>query len=568
MAGLFGIISDRVGMENLKIEVLGLGRLIFDEKRYSNAFIQKYTCPKFLKDKVFSEKEGIFIAIDGYILNFKILKNKYVANDYFETIKKMYECCGDEFFNEFRGEFSGVLYDKIKNKWLVFTSHTGSKPVFYYKSDELIIFSSEVKVICQILRKHNSDYSLDELGAYFLLTYGFMIEDFTLINEAKKLKPGNYLKIEDGKFLCAQYHRFGTVDYRHDSKKKIIDTLDELFINAVKSEYEKDLEYGYKHIATLSGGLDTRMNVMTANKLGYRDILNITFAQSNYYDERISKKIATDLGYEYLFCSLDTGNYLKDIESPVLCNDGLVLYSGSAHLLASIRKINFERYGLVHTGMLGDAILGSYLTKPAPVKPVAQMGTYSEYLMKAVVPKIETEVDRYLTEDVFKLYNRGFNGILNGNWTIGQFTECVSPFLDVDFIEYCLSIPPSLRYKQRIYLEWMITKHPTYTKYIWESTKLRPSTNRILPFILKVLHRSYIKVTGRTDLLSMYPFQYWYDTNSNLRSFVENYFKENIALLDDHGDLKKDCESLFNSGTMIEKTQVMTLLEAVKLYFH
>ncbi len=567
MPGFVTVISKDLDCDSLGIEYNCLGKLVIEKKQYDNALVERYTIPKFLEDKVFREDEEVFVLIEGVILNFRDLKSKYASTDYFSAVKNMYRENGDDFFSEFKGEFSGILYDKINKKWLVFTNPTSSKPVYFYRGNGFCIFSSELKVVSQILRKLNCKYSLDRLGAYFLLTYGFMLADYTLIEEVKKLMPGSYAKIEGDKVSFHEYTKFENIQCTNESKEEIIDTIDILFKESVRLEYEKDLEYGYKHIATLSGGLDSRMNVMVANELGYRDVLNITLSQTNYYDENIAKKIASDIGYGFLFCSLDNGNYLKNVRDPVLCNDGLVLYPGSAHLLSCIEKINFDHFGLMHTGMLGSGAVGAYLSKPRLVRPTAAAGAYSLYLIERVLPKIRSEVERYESEELFKLHNRGFNGIFNGNWTINQFTESASPFMDVELIRYCLSIPPSLKYRRKITIEWIHSRHPDAAKYIWELTKIRPSMNRILPFIAKVLRRSYIKAFDKTNLLSMNPFQHWYRTNSGLRLFVNDYFRENLYLLDDYHQLKTDCTSLFNQGTLLEKAQVMTLMAAIKLHF-
>lgn len=39
----------------------------------------------------------------------------------------------------------------------------------------------------------------------------------------------------------------------------LIDMLDEKFRAVVKLEFDKDIEYGYKYLVDLSGGLDSRM---------------------------------------------------------------------------------------------------------------------------------------------------------------------------------------------------------------------------------------------------------------------------------------------------------------------
>ncbi|WP_278599635.1 hypothetical protein, partial [Clostridium tertium] len=63
---------------------------------------------------------------------------------------------------------------------------------------------------------------------------------------------------------------------------------------------------------------------------------------------------------------------------------------------------------------------------------------------------------------------------------------------------------------------------------------------------------------------NMNPFNKWYNENNELRSFINEYLSENIYLLEGYPELKKDCEILIKEGNVIEKTQVMTLLNFIK----
>lgn len=41
----------------------------------------------------------------------------------------------------------------------------------------------------------------------------------------------------------------------------------------------------------------------------------------------------------------------------------------------------------------------------------------------------------------------------------------------------------------------------------------------------------------------MNPIEYWYRTNISLKTFLDNYFKDNIDRLDQFPELKTDCEN-------------------------
>jgi len=84
----------------------------------------------------------------------------------------------------------------------------------------------------------------------------------------------------------------------------IIDELDNLFVEAVKAEYDKDIEYGFKHVSTLSGGLDSRTNLLTAHRLGYKDVLCLCFQRTIILMRSCPKNSVRFLDY-YLFYSLN-----------------------------------------------------------------------------------------------------------------------------------------------------------------------------------------------------------------------------------------------------------------------
>ena len=565
-------IKEKTILEDINIKLRSFSDLQKNRIIYDNLFIERFTNKKFMKDKVFFEDDNIIICNEGIILNFAELSNRFATKNYFDLIKKLYIKYNNQFFTQFKGEFSGILYDKIEKKVILYTNRTSSKPLYYFVSNDYFIAASELKVVTKMLSILGIKYSLDEIGANFLITYGSTFEDFTLIQEIKKLKPGHYINIEKNNVSIEKYHIFSNEPILSIEKKKIINNLDQLFINAVKLEYNKDLEYQYKHITTLSGGLDSRMNVMTANELGYNNILNITFSQNDYLDERIAKKISSDLQNDFLFYSLNNGNYLMNIKDPVICNDTLVYYSGSAHMLDCIKKIDFREYGLLHTGMLGDAVLGSYLNgmnKKQGKVPLSKTAWNYDNLTLSTLNRLDKYYKEYESDELFKLYNRGFNGIFNGYWTINQFTEFGSPFLNVDFLSYALRIPINYRFKGKIYIEWIIRKHPRYAKYIHEKSVAKPSVKLFHLNYLRFMFKWVItKKLGKYMPLSMNPTEYWYRTNKNLKEFIQSYFYENIHSLDKYPELMNNGKTIFDNGNLMRKTQILTLLEAMKLYFN
>lgn len=576
MTGFTAVICDNKNVINkitsLKENTFTCENEYINQKIIGDIYIiEQFTLSKFLNDKTFQEDSEYIIGIEGVILNLYQLKETTKQTSVFETIKFLFITEGNNFAGQLRGDFSGFIYSKRENKWFVFTNPVNSKKIFYYQKDNLFIFSSELKNISHILHELNLKINLNKNAAYLLITYGFMLEDITLIDGVKSLSPGNVLIVENGKISLHEYFHLRNISHTRDSKEAVIEKMDELFVKAVWLEFEKDNEYRYKHIATLSGGLDSRMVVLMADKLGYREQLNFTFSQSNYLDELIAKKIASDYGHEFLFQSLDNGNYLKDIDKAVFYNDGLITYSGSAHVMMNIGNMNFSQYGMIHTGMVGDAVIGSFLSQPYIIPPSVGSGVYSAKKLPKISSFVSEIVKKYPSEELYKFYNRAFMGAMNGYNYFETVSQATSPFLDVDFLSYCYSIPESLKYKQNIYLEWIAAKHPEFARYPWEKTGVSPlkSTNYKRYLDIGYYRRMRLKLFDRLsgNLKSgMNPFDAWVTENTELINTIKNYFQGHIYLLERDKELREDCISLFNTGNAGEKFQVLTLLAAIKLH--
>ena len=151
---------------------------------------------------------------------------------------------------------------------------------------------------------------------------------------------------------------------------------------------------------------------------------------------------------------------------------------------------------------------------------------------------------------------------------IQQFTEFSSAFLNVDFLEYALSIPTELKYRWRIYLDWIRRKHRDIGKYKWEQTMT--SINKWHPYFRALSYsKRVVRALKRrlhlSRLYNMNPFEAWYRSNPSLREFLGSEFRENIGKLDINPEIKDDCITQFKQGNTIQKTQVLTLLRAVDI---
>ena len=548
-----------------------LSQLANSEQKFHLAY---HTSAKFYNDKIQYENSDFYLLLDGFILNKRdLFQEVHTLEAWAHFVFNLYLQEGDDFFKHLKGSYYGFLWDKKENKWVLFTDHISSKPLFYAQYEKRIVFSNQYADLIDYLKQKGENLSLNEYSSYLLLTYGFTFEDITISNEIHRTMVGHYTRIQNDTIDHIKYFSIknNTIEI---SEEEAINKIDYYFINAIRSAFEKDKEYGYQHVANLSGGLDSRMTVMVAHALGYSDQVNLTFSQSNYLDETIAKQIASDLKHDWIFKSLDHGAFLKNIDETTNITGGNVLYYGLSHGLSLYQYINFEHLGIMHSGQIGDVIISTFYSSLDKNKPFSLGdGAYSKRFLDRI--KQTQFKESYPNEEIFKLYIRGFYGANQGLQAIIRQTETYSPFYDIDLMEFCLSIPLELRFNHYIYKKWIKAKYPEAAQYIWEKIKVpinypfmipikgkRVPLNQLFPIFLRKIG---LKKQSLESKNHMNPLEYWYQTNENLRIFMNDYFHKNIERLNSYPQLKADCIALWNNSKGTERNQVLSLLSAAKL---
>lgn len=508
----------------------------------------------FLNDKVFTETTDYIIGIDGVILNLSELLNSYAQKDLASFILSLH-IQNSNLVDLLNGDFSGFIFDKKTEELVCFTNQIGSQKLFYTQHNTSTIISHRFETVCNFKK----DNSLNISAAYDLLTYGGMMENKTLVEGVYRLIGGERLSIKNNILSITNYCDFNTTEPKIENSNKAIELLNSQFEKLIKLEYEKDVEYNYKHYATLSGGLDSRMNVMTANKLGYKTH-NFCFSQSGYADHLIAEKISKDLNNPFTFISLDNAEYLTELEENLSIYDGLIFYLASAHFNFTLNHLNMKDGGLIHTGQIGDAILGGFVSLGKP-------NFFSSMMSDKLAHKLDhVDTSKYASEETFKLYNRLFNVTIAGSYVASHHnTYLTSPFIDPTFIKLCLSLGTDLKKEGKIYINWINKLKPEIAKYKWEKTGFKPNAQwkNTLSKYTKKVKKSYYSATQQQHKSSMNPYDYWLNNNQEIASFFTNSF--NIALNQiENKELKEDVVFLFNNGNTIEKSMVLTLLYSIK----
>ncbi len=521
--------------------------------------------PRFAGEKINYEDARYIVISDGLVLNSEEVKrvsSTASLRDYYLQIIKESRTP-----DELIGPFNAFLYDKIERRGLAFGNQTGDSSIFYYYDKVLsrIIISNNYNRIADKV----STRELDEMAAHCLITYGFYVDDLTIIKGVKRVQAGNFIELVDDKHSVKQYHHFDFMTKEQITMDEAIEQLDVLFRKAVRRCFEKDREYGYcNHLASLSGGIDSRMVNVVARDLGYSNINNYTFGQSFSDEVKYAFLIGKYLKNPIYYRVTDDNSYFFDIEQTIRELWGMCYYA-SNHCNSQFNQfVNYDNVGLVHTGQIGDVILSSRIdTNSREVD--FNLGRNSQLLKLRY--KAKTNIGN---REEFYIYGRQAQGTLATSYSVLPYSYIVSPFLDKELIEFCARVPYEIRRNHRLYWAWIERKYPI----AGEIPSTRNKAERNVSFkdnaILHV-HGIQARIKGIRNYFSskgsqnhMNPYQYWLETNSKLKEFVDTYFAEHIGLISNYPELQNETKELYSRGNTFDKLMAISMLATVKVYLN
>lgn len=536
--------------------------------RYKDIIAIENFNDKFINDKIFFQDDEFIIILDGVIFNFKDLSNKNGIHDNINLIKKLFKRDGIRFIKELRGNFSGIIYSKSDDLYYAFTNHLGNKFCFYSLEDKNEIVSTDIFEIVKYRKRMGLNVNEDNDGINLMLTFGYMFYNKTLIKQVKKILPGCYLKSYNGSMIEEEYYKYDNTNIQTMSEDVAMREMNERFLSSIKLSFNKDLEYGYDHLGFLSGGMDSRMILIAAHSLGYKNINCITFSENYSLDELISREIANDFKFNGIIKSLNNGLYLENIDKCIESNSGEIVYCGAAHAVDSISKINLDRYGMIHNGNLADIMHGDYISADKHTKINMTNWAYSKRLY-STIEHLQKEAEKlYLNEEHFAIYNRGINGILNGSISLYDKLETAEDFMDPDIVDFSMQLDPKYKYRENLFIKMVNKYYPEAVKYKWQRWNARPKDKYInlmegnFGRVYKRLSKEYYSLIYKEDRLNMNPFDVWYKNNINLKNTIEGRYSEKIDLVSD-SIIRKNCIELFENGCFTEKAQVITVLEVL-----
>ena len=339
------------------------------------------------------EKDGKYVVCNGELYGFRVVKKElekkgytFVSDSDCELLLPLYEEYGLDMFTGLDAEFALVMYDP-KLGYIAARDPIGIRPLFYgYTENGKICFGSTVSSLLPICK------------------------------DIKAFPPGTYYV--DGKFVEYRkiYEASGVVS--EDIFKNIHDKL----IAGVLKRMDADAKVGY----LLSGGLDSSLVCAIAQKHSDKPIRTFSIGmEDDAIDLKYARKVADYIGSDHTEFKMTKDDILSALPEVIRILEtwDITTIRASLGMYILCKKIHETTdIKVILTGEVSDELFGYKYTDFAP-----DAKSFQEEASKRV-----RELYMY---DVLRA-----DRCISSNSMEGRV-----PFGDLDFVEYVMSIDPSLK---------------------------------------------------------------------------------------------------------------------------
>ena len=302
------------------------------------------------------------ITYNGEIYNYLELKEQlfklghsFRTSGDTEVVLKAYQEWGKDCLQKFRGMFSFVIVDSVKNEIFIARDQFGIKPLVYYTGEEAFVFGSEIQQFKELtfFKKKINESALVE---YF--KYGYIPAPLTIYQNLHKLEPGFYLKLNfEGKII--EHEQYFDIDFKIDnsvSYKNWVKRVEEAIDTSVLSHKIADVPYG----SFLSGGIDSSLIASSlADKNSSVDVFTMGFSNKNVNEVPYAKQVAEQYKLNHHIDYLNMSD-MEDVLPKLIKHYGEPFADSSAIPTYYITKKISEHIPVVLSGDGGDEAFGGY----------------------------------------------------------------------------------------------------------------------------------------------------------------------------------------------------------------
>ena len=245
--------------------------------------------------------EQIHIVWNGEIYNYRNLRQELDqlgihcrTSSESEVVINLYLKFGLDFVNKLNGMFAIAIYDARDNSLHLIRDRMGQKPLWYSQlNDGTLLFASEVRA----LMRARPDRTIRTGMIAEVMQFGYINAPHSAFNEIAQLQPASIMSWRNGKVTNSTYWSPDLVTKVDISYDDALETTKHLIEKAVERCLISERPVG----SFLSGGYDSTIVTAYMSKLMKEKIetFSIGFDSAKYNEAHHAKRVANYLGTKH-----------------------------------------------------------------------------------------------------------------------------------------------------------------------------------------------------------------------------------------------------------------------------
>lgn len=356
------------------------------------------------RQPVTNERSTVWAAQNGEIYNFPDLRADLIQRGHTlltrcdtEILPHLYEDYQAGFVERIDGMFAVALWDDQRKVGFLARDRMGKKPLYYYRQNDSLYFSSEIKGLLQV---PGFERQINFEAMHHYLSYKHVPCSLSIFRGVFMLPPGHLLTFVPGK--DPETTRYWRANFSPGSmasklsEKEAVDHLIALLRRGVKRRLLSDVPVGF----FLSGGVDSSLSTVLAADLSPEPIKTFTLTYSHEsttegkeQDRRWARWVSERYGTEHHEEIVEFSNFPDNLKRAVSCFDEPFAGVISTYFLSQLISKHVK---VAVSGDGADELFGSYLSHRLAI-PLSNYQEFERTAEPGLIPGFETQKE-FLTK--------------------------------------------------------------------------------------------------------------------------------------------------------------------------
>ncbi len=267
---------------------------IWSKKAIDKDRLQDSLCAEYKKEEWLSEQQYFACSSDHTITdkNLSVLSGRLATTTAETDFSYLHDFLNQNKWpldDKVSGSFTGLSLNRAASTVHLFTDPVGMYNLFYYLDDEMLVVSSTTTPIAKYC-----GCAIDQAGLFLEMSgHNSAYAKLTAWENVFRLLPGECLEIKDFNITARKYDL--SIKLRDGAPPE---NFAESTIDLIEAETKK--LYSHKKVLlSLSGGIDSRVNIAPLLREESIDIAAINYGQKEGSDTKIPLRIAQEQGLKF-----------------------------------------------------------------------------------------------------------------------------------------------------------------------------------------------------------------------------------------------------------------------------